>query len=118
MSWGTSFGAAEAAGRGKPESGPILFDRPVRKLHSRTVRLVATHDQEQIVNISSISRAGNVGQTNSSAKAGVAAMTVTWAKELARHNIRVAAIAPGFCDTRRAAKFPPEILDRIYLDEC
>ena len=41
-----------------------------------------------IINISSISRAGNVGQTNyAAAKAGVAAMTVTWAKELARYNI-------------------------------
>jgi 3-oxoacyl-[acyl-carrier protein] reductase len=66
-----------------------------------------------IINVSSISRAGNVGQTNySAAKAGVAAMTVTWAKELARHNIRVAGIAPGFCDTRMTAKMPPEILDR------
>jgi 3-oxoacyl-[acyl-carrier protein] reductase len=42
-----------------------------------------------IINISSISRAGNVGQTNyAAAKAGVAAMTVTWAKELARYHIR------------------------------
>jgi 3-oxoacyl-[acyl-carrier protein] reductase len=48
-----------------------------------------------IINVSSISRAGNVGQTNySAAKAGVAAMTVTRAKELARHTIRVAGIAP------------------------
>jgi 3-oxoacyl-[acyl-carrier protein] reductase len=66
-----------------------------------------------IINISSISRVGNVGQTNySAAKAGVAAMTVTWAKELARHNIRVAGIAPGFCDTRMMAKIPPKILDK------
>ena len=50
-----------------------------------------------IINISSISRAGNIGQTNyAAAKAGVAAMTVTWAKELARYKIRVAGIAPGF----------------------
>src|SRR5579863_5975733 len=43
-----------------------------------------------IVNVSSISRAGNPGQTNySAAKAGVAAMTVVWAKELARYGIRV-----------------------------
>jgi 3-oxoacyl-[acyl-carrier protein] reductase len=66
-----------------------------------------------IINISSISRVGNIGQTNySAAKAGVAAMTVTWAKELARHNIRVAGIAPGFCDTRMMAKIPPKILDK------
>src|SRR5690625_122241 len=39
-----------------------------------------------ILNISSISKAGNMGQTNySAAKAGVAAMTVTWARELARY---------------------------------
>ncbi len=67
-----------------------------------------------IINISSISRAGNIGQTNySAAKAGVAAMTVTWAKELARYKIRVAGIAPGFCDTRMVAKIKPAIRDRI-----
>jgi 3-oxoacyl-[acyl-carrier protein] reductase len=67
-----------------------------------------------IINISSISRAGNVGQTNyAAAKAGVAAMTVTWAKELARYKIRVAGIAPGFCDTRMVANIPPKIRDKI-----
>jgi 3-oxoacyl-[acyl-carrier protein] reductase len=67
-----------------------------------------------IINISSISRAGNVGQTNYvAAKAGVAAMTVTWANELARHGIRVAAIAPGFCNTKMVAKVPKKILDKI-----
>jgi 3-oxoacyl-[acyl-carrier protein] reductase len=67
-----------------------------------------------IINISSISRAGNIGQSNyAAAKAGVAAMTVAWAKELARYKIRVAGIAPGFCDTRMVAKIKPEIRDRI-----
>ena len=67
-----------------------------------------------IINISSISRAGNIGQTNySAAKAGVAAMTVTWAKELARHQIRVAAIAPGFCDTGMVTKMKAPILDKL-----
>ena len=67
-----------------------------------------------IINISSISRAGNVGQTNySAAKAGVAAMTVTWAKELARYKIRVAGIAPGFCDTRMVAGIPAKIKEKI-----
>ena len=67
-----------------------------------------------IINVSSISRAGNVGQTNyAAAKAGVAAMTVTWAKELARYKIRVAGIAPGFCDTRMVANIKPAIRDRI-----
>jgi len=67
-----------------------------------------------IVNISSISRAGNIGQTNyAAAKAGVAAMTVTWAKELARYHIRVGGIAPGFSETRMVATIPPKVKDRI-----
>ncbi len=67
-----------------------------------------------IVNISSISREGNPGQTNySAAKAGVAAMTVVWAKELARYGIRSAAIAPGFCSTEILAAMKPEMLARV-----
>jgi 3-oxoacyl-[acyl-carrier protein] reductase len=67
-----------------------------------------------IINISSISRAGNIGQTNyAAAKAGVAAMTVTWAKELTRYKIRVAGIAPGFCDTQMVAKIKPAIREKI-----
>ncbi len=67
-----------------------------------------------IVNISSVSRHGNVGQTNySAAKAGVAAMTVVWAKELARFGIRVGAIAPGFTRTDILANMKPEILAKV-----
>lgn len=58
-----------------------------------------------IILMSSIARHGNMGQTNySAAKAGVAAMTVTWAKELARYKIRVAALAPGFIATPMVLK--------------
>ncbi|MEK9711492.1 MAG: SDR family oxidoreductase [Thalassolituus sp.] len=67
-----------------------------------------------LINISSISRAGNMGQTNySAAKAGVAAMSVTWAKELARYNIRSNAIAPGFISTEMTAGMRPETLEMI-----
>ncbi|WP_237067462.1 SDR family oxidoreductase [Microbulbifer guangxiensis] len=67
-----------------------------------------------MVNISSVSRAGNMGQTNYSAsKAGVATMTVTWARELARYGIRVAAIAPGFIGTDMVAQMRPEILEGL-----
>src|SRR5699024_2760475 len=67
-----------------------------------------------IINISSISRAGNLGQTNySAAKAGVAAMTTTWAGELARHGIRVAAIAPGFCNTQMVANIKEDMLAKL-----
>jgi 3-oxoacyl-[acyl-carrier protein] reductase len=67
-----------------------------------------------IINISSISRAGNVGQTNYSAtKSAVDAMTVTWAKELARYNIRVGAIAPGYINTEMVAKIRPDVLEKV-----
>ena len=67
-----------------------------------------------IVNISSICRAGNAGQTNySAAKAGVMAMTVVWAKELARFGIRVGAVAPGFTRTPMVESMRPEALARM-----
>lgn len=67
-----------------------------------------------ILNISSLSKAGNMGQTNySAAKAGVSAMTVTWAKELARYGIRSAGIAPGFIATEMVASMKPEALEKL-----
>lgn len=67
-----------------------------------------------IISTSSISRAGNVGQTNYSAtKAGVVAMTTVWAKELARYKIRTGAIAPGFTRTDILDAMKPEVLDRM-----
>lgn len=67
-----------------------------------------------IINISSISRAGNVGQANYSAtKAGVAAMAVTWAKELARYGIRTGAVAPGFINTEMVAAMPDNAKAKI-----
>lgn len=53
-----------------------------------------------IINISSIAAQGNLGQTAySAAKAGIEAMTKTWAKELGMFKIRVVSIAPGFINT-------------------
>jgi 3-oxoacyl-[acyl-carrier protein] reductase len=67
-----------------------------------------------IVNISSISRHGNAGQTNySAAKAGVIAMTVVWAKELARFGIRTGAIAPGGTRTEILSSMRPEMLEKL-----
>ncbi|MBX3230030.1 MAG: SDR family oxidoreductase [Labilithrix sp.] len=53
-----------------------------------------------IVNISSIARHGNRGQSNyTAAKSALAANTVTWAKEFAPFGIRVGAVAPGMIET-------------------
>jgi len=68
--------------------------------------------QGVIVNISSISRAGNLGQTNySAAKSAVDAMTVTWAKELGalrhprgRHSAGLHQHRDGCQDTSRGAR--------------
>lgn len=67
-----------------------------------------------IINISSVSRYGNAGQTNYSAtKAGVAAMAEVWAKELARYGIRTGAIAPGYTRTDILSSMRPEILEKM-----
>jgi len=53
-----------------------------------------------IVNMSSVARHGNRGQSNYvSAKAALAANTVTWAREFAPFGIRVGAVAPGMIET-------------------
>ena len=53
-----------------------------------------------IVNMSSVARHGNRGQSNySAAKAALAANTKTWSLEFASFGIRVGAIAPGMIET-------------------
>jgi 3-oxoacyl-[acyl-carrier protein] reductase len=77
-------------------------------------RMITLGNGGVIINISSISKAGNAGQSNySAAKAGVTAMAVTWAKELARYGIRTASIAPGFTATDLLAGMPPEMLEKV-----
>jgi 3-oxoacyl-[acyl-carrier protein] reductase len=77
-------------------------------------KMVELKSEGAIINISSISRAGNMGQTNySAAKAGVASATVVWAKELARYGIRVAGVAPGFIETEMVASMKPEALEKM-----
>ena len=67
-----------------------------------------------IINIASISKAGNPGQSNySAAKAGVTALAVVWARELARYGIRAASIAPGFTRTDILSGMPPEMLAKM-----
>ncbi|WP_396587287.1 SDR family oxidoreductase [Bermanella sp. R86510] len=76
---------------------------------------MAKHQQQGcIINISSISRAGNMGQSNySAAKAGVASLSTVWAKELASYGIRSNAIAPGFIETDMTANIRPDIIQKM-----
>jgi 3-oxoacyl-[acyl-carrier protein] reductase len=79
-----------------------------------TAQMIERGNGGVIVNISSISRVGNAGQSNySAAKAGVESMGVVWAKELARYGIRVGSIAPGFTHTHLLASMRPEVLDKL-----
>lgn len=53
-----------------------------------------------VISMSSISAGGNAGQSAySAAKAGVNALTRTWARELGGFGLRFVSIAPGFIDT-------------------
>lgn len=65
------------------------------------VAKMATHKTPGVVvNMSSIARHGNRGQSNySAAKAALAANTKTWSLEFAPFGIRVGAIAPGMIET-------------------
>jgi len=77
-------------------------------------RMIETGSRGCIVNISSISRYGNMGQANYSAsKAGVQAMAVVWSKELARYGIRSASIAPGFIGTEMVMAMKPEAREKL-----
>jgi acetoacetyl-CoA reductase/3-oxoacyl-[acyl-carrier protein] reductase len=69
----------------------------------------------RIINISSyVGQAGNFGQANYAAsKGGIIAFTKTAALELAKFNVTVNAIAPGFTRTDMLAKVAPEIQEQI-----
>jgi 3-oxoacyl-[acyl-carrier protein] reductase len=67
-----------------------------------------------VVNVSSIARHGNRGQSSYvAAKAAIAANTVTWARELAPHGIRVGAVAPGMVETPMTAGMNPKALESL-----
>jgi 3-oxoacyl-[acyl-carrier protein] reductase len=67
-----------------------------------------------VVNMSSVARHGNRGQSNYvSAKASLAANTVTWAREFAPFGIRVGAIAPGMIETPMTANMNQKARDAL-----
>jgi len=65
----------------------------------------------RVINMSSVSgQMGLFGQANySSSKAGIIALTKVSARELARQNITVNAIAPGFIDVGMSKGMPDEV---------
>ena len=68
-----------------------------------------------VVNTASVAAFdGQIGQAAYAAsKGGVAAMTLPAARDLARHGIRVVAIAPGVFETPMLAAMPQEVRDAL-----
>ena len=79
-------------------------------------RIMREKGYGKIINISSTSALGNVGQLNYSAsKAGVIGMTKTAAKELGAKGVNVNAIAPGMIWTDMMKNMPPETLKQMDM---
>ncbi|WP_114764631.1 SDR family oxidoreductase [Vibrio rhodolitus] len=89
-------------------TGSFLCGREASKV------MLKTDSKGVLINISSVARAGNIGQSNYSAsKAAVAAMSVVWAKELGRYGIRSVAIAPGVVKTAMTDQIKPLAMERL-----
>ncbi|MBI4320258.1 MAG: SDR family oxidoreductase [Chloroflexi bacterium] len=72
----------------------------------------------KIVNTSSVSSLGNIGQVNyAAAKAGVSAMTKTLALEVAKFGINVNCVAPGFIDTMMTQAMRQDVLKRVVEEK-
>lgn len=76
-------------------------------------RVMRDQSYGRLINISSASWLGNIGQGNyAAAKAGVVGLTLTAARELARYQITANAICPGFIDTAMTRGIPEKIFQQ------
>ena len=112
----------------------IAIDKTMRKLTTEewdtvvqvdlnscyyTVKPALEHLIEQqsgkIINISSfVGEAGNFGRTNyAAAKAGIIGFTKAATQELARYQVTVNAVCPGFIETEMFDVVPEEVKERI-----
>jgi acetoacetyl-CoA reductase/3-oxoacyl-[acyl-carrier protein] reductase len=82
---------------------------------SAAIPIMIEQNFGRIINISSMNgQIGAFGQANYSAsKGGIIAFTKTAALELAKSNITVNTIAPGFTETEMLAKIPANIQEQI-----
>lgn len=82
---------------------------------SEVLPLMMEQSYGRIINITSfVGQAGNFGQANYAAsKGGIIAFTKTMAIEMAKYNITVNAIAPGFTETEMLSQVPQKIRDKI-----
>jgi len=79
---------------------------------SAVVPYMREKKQGRIINISSTSAYGNIGQANYAAtKAGMIGLTKTLAKELGRYSITVNAVEPGVIETDMLKSVPQSVRD-------
>jgi 3-oxoacyl-[acyl-carrier protein] reductase len=77
-------------------------------------KMAESGEKGVIINMSSVARHGNRGQSNyAAAKAALAANTVTWAREFGRFGVRVGAIAPGMIETPMTQGMPQKARDAL-----
>lgn len=77
-------------------------------------KMVESGEGGVIVNMSSVARHGNRGQSNySAAKSALAANTKTWSMEFSRFGIRVGAVAPGMIETPMTQGMPQKARDAL-----
>lgn len=73
----------------------------------------------RIINISSVNgQRGQIGQANyAAAKAGLHGFTMSLALELARYEITVNTLTPGYFDTKMVAAVPKDVMEKHILPQ-